>query len=72
MITTSKELILKVLVLGAYGVGKTAILQNLTKTPPVEGSGLKLGVNFSDYEVTIGIREVKFQFWEFVGKQPYM
>ena len=63
MLQRLKEL--KILVLGASGVGKTSILTNFGKKKTINDTSSMSGVQLFKYEMEINHYPYDFQFWDF-------
>ncbi|MFX1418528.1 MAG: Rab family GTPase [Promethearchaeota archaeon] len=63
--------VFKILVLGAPGVGKTALINNYSDKPFQESTASKVGVNFFiKYEVIDG-HNYTMQFWELLDEEKF-
>ena len=63
--------ILKVVIAGEGGVGKTALTVRFCKGVFLEGTKMTIGVDFSAVKVTLGQDEVTLQLWDFGGESRF-
>ncbi|MHA1892937.1 MAG: Rab family GTPase [Candidatus Helarchaeota archaeon] len=63
--------ILKVVITGEGGVGKTALTVRFCKGVFLEGTKMTIGVDFSAVKVTLGNEQVTLQLWDFGGEARF-
>jgi Ras-related protein Rab-2A len=63
--------VLKIMVVGAGAVGKTACCYMLTKRKFLEDFKLTIGVDFHPYQSNVCDTEVKVQFWDLAGQDSF-
>ncbi|EAX89987.1 small GTP-binding protein, putative [Trichomonas vaginalis G3] len=61
----------KFIIVGASGVGKTAILKRLVEDSFTEESQSTIGVEFDSTMLTIDGRKVKLQIWDTAGQERF-
>ncbi|WEU40903.1 MAG: GTP-binding protein [Candidatus Odinarchaeum yellowstonii] len=64
-------IILKILVVGDEGVGKTCLIKRFTENIFPANSRRTIGVDFSVKKITVGDVSVKLQIWDFGGHSYY-
>ncbi|MHA1384298.1 MAG: Rab family GTPase [Candidatus Helarchaeota archaeon] len=63
--------ILKLVIAGEGGVGKTAMTLRFTKGIFLEGTKMTIGVDFSAVKVMLGDEQVTLQLWDFGGESRF-
>ncbi|NVM05230.1 MAG: GTP-binding protein [Candidatus Helarchaeota archaeon] len=63
--------ILKLVIAGEGGVGKTAMTLRFTKGIFLEGTKMTIGVDFSAVKVMLGEEQVTLQLWDFGGEDRF-
>jgi small GTP-binding protein len=63
--------ILKLVIAGEGGVGKTAMTLRFTKGIFLEGTKMTIGVDFSAVKVMLGDEQVTLQLWDFGGEDRF-
>ena len=63
--------VLKILVVGASGVGKTTLLEKVIKHKPQEDTKKTIGVNLYPHEVLIDDKKFTLQIWDFVEDERF-
>jgi small GTP-binding protein len=61
----------KILVVGASGVGKTTLLEQIVKNKPKKDHKKTIGVSFYLHEVLIDDKKYTLQFWDFMQKERF-
>ena len=62
------ELVLKMVIVGDSGVGKSAMLIRLVDGSYAEGLGSTIGVDFKTYELEVNDRQFKVVMWDTAGE----
>lgn len=70
--TQQFEMMIKVVLIGDSGVGKTTMLQRLTENSYMEGRPSTVGVDFKVFDLEINARMVKVQLWDTAGQERFM
>lgn len=65
------DYLLKIIVVGDSGVGKTNLIQRYTKDKFSPEFASTLGVDFSSLDVQLKNKRVKIQFWDTAGQEKY-
>jgi Ras-related protein Rab-7A len=63
--------IFKIVVLGASGVGKTTLIEQISDKPLHKDTAPKVGVNFFIKSVIIDGHDYKLQFWDIVDDEKF-
>ena len=61
----------KIVVVGASGVGKTALVQRLTDDVFTGESQTTIGVEFKTYPLSVGEDQVKLNIWDTAGQEKF-
>jgi len=61
----------KILVVGASGVGKTTLLEQIVKYKPKKDTVKTIGVKFYLHEVLIDDKKYTLQFWDFIENERF-
>jgi len=69
--TQEFEMMIKVVLIGDSGVGKTTMLQRLTENSYMEGIPSTVGVDFKVFDLEINARVVKVQLWDTAGQERF-
>lgn len=65
------ETVIKIVIVGDSGVGKTNLLHRYTDKKFLENTKGTLGVDFHSMTKTMGKSLVKIQFWDTAGQENY-
>ena len=65
------EMLLKVVIIGDSGVGKTNLLSRYSQNLFDSSTKNTIGVDFSAVDLTINKKAVKVQFWDTAGQEKY-
>ncbi len=65
------DFLLKVVLIGDSGVGKTNLLGRFTRNVFDDSTRNTIGVDFSAYDMQINNKSVKVQFWDTAGQEKY-
>lgn len=68
---TQPECMIKIIIVGDSGVGKTNLLKRYTKNDFDSGTRATIGVDFSATEYEYKNRIIKIQFWDTAGQEKY-
>ncbi len=67
----SLDFLLKIVLVGDSGVGKTNLLSRFTRNSFDSNTRNTIGVDFSAMELIIKGKSVKVQFWDTAGQEKY-
>ncbi len=65
------DYLLKIVIIGDSGVGKTNILKRYTDDVFEKHTKNTIGVDFYSVDMTIHSRSIKVQFWDTAGQEQY-
>lgn len=65
------EMILKIVVLGDSGVGKTSMLQRLTEGSYMDSQPSTVGVDFKSFNLEINARTIPVTLWDTAGQERF-
>ena len=65
------DFLLKVVIIGDSGVGKTNLLSRFSSNMFEENTRNTIGVDFSTHDIQINNKTVKVQFWDTAGQEKY-
>ncbi len=71
MIEDDSDFLLKIVLIGDSGVGKTNLLSRFTKNSFDENTRNTIGVDFSSFDMDVNGKKVKTQFWDTAGQEKY-
>ena len=71
LITKSEQYLLKLIIIGDCGVGKTNILVRFCDNVYKPNYVATIGVDFKLKSMTIANKKIKFQIWDTAGQQRY-
>ncbi len=66
-----KDPVIKIIMVGESGVGKTSLLQRYTENAFSESPESSLGMDFKMKEVTVEGRRVRLQLWDTAGQERF-
>ena len=69
--STSSDLLLKLIIIGDSGVGKSNIFMRLCDEEFKPNYTPTIGVDFKIKSISIGDRRLKFQIWDTAGQERY-
>ncbi|KAF0689460.1 Aste57867_19095 [Aphanomyces stellatus] len=70
-VTSEQEYILKVVLIGDSGVGKSNLVQRFTKNKYNEASTQTIGFEFAAKTIRVGDRRIKAQIWDTAGQERF-
>eukprot|EP00485_Elphidium_margaritaceum_P000817 CAMPEP_0202688760 /NCGR_PEP_ID=MMETSP1385-20130828/4205_1 /ASSEMBLY_ACC=CAM_ASM_000861 /TAXON_ID=933848 /ORGANISM="Elphidium margaritaceum" /LENGTH=220 /DNA_ID=CAMNT_0049343801 /DNA_START=89 /DNA_END=751 /DNA_ORIENTATION=- len=68
---SSKKVLLKLIILGESGVGKTALLHKYVMNRFIEEHKATIGADFSTKDITIGDKFITLQIWDTAGLERF-
>jgi Ras-related protein Rab-7A len=71
MSAPKKKVLLKIIILGDSGVGKTAILHKFVSGQFIEQHKATIGADFSTKEITVDDKLVTLQMWDTAGQERF-
>jgi len=71
MSVPKKKVLLKIIILGDSGVGKTAILHKFVSGQFIEQHKATIGADFSTKEITVDDKLVTLQMWDTAGQERF-
>eukprot|EP00483_Globobulimina_turgida_P000667 UN00667 len=67
----SKKVLLKIIILGESGVGKTALLHKYVMNKFIEEHKATIGADFLTKDITIGDKLITLQIWDTAGQERF-
>merc|ERR1712087_731247 len=71
MSTPTKKVLLKVIILGESGVGKTALLHKYVSNQFIENHKATIGADFMTKEIEIDDKLITLQMWDTAGQERF-